>query len=226
MLYAAALSDIKPEIASVYVYGEHGDIVFAATDSFRLAEKKIDFISGKNILPVIIPIKNIPEIIRVLETISGNITISFNNSQISFEDKSLYLTSRLIDGIFPDYKQIIPKSFTTEAVVLKQDFANALRAANIFRDKFNQINILVDPQNKKTELQSKNPNIGENVICVDAALQGERIKLNFNHKYVFDGLQPVEKDSISLQFNGELKPMVIQGVGDKSFSYLVMPLNQ
>ena len=80
--YSAATSEIKPEIASIYMYGENGEIFFVATDSFRLAEKKIDFIPAKTISPIIIPLKNAPDIIRVFDTISGDVRVSFNNSQI------------------------------------------------------------------------------------------------------------------------------------------------
>src|SRR3989344_6477421 len=205
--YSAATGDIKPEIASVFVASDAGDIVFVATDSFRLAEKKIDFIASKTISPLIIPLRNIADIIRVFDTVSGDVLVSFNASQISFEYEGLYLTSRLIDGIFPDYKQIMPKGFLTEAVVLKQDLANALKSMNVFSGKFNQVTISAHPANKKLEFRSKSPDVGESSITLDAALRGEAITLHFNHKYIFDCLQSIPKDSVSLHFNGESKPM-------------------
>lgn len=224
--FAAATSDIKPEISSVFLSPDSGDLTFVATDSFRLAEKKIDFISEKNFSSLIIPLKNVADIIRVFDAASGDILVSFNESQIVFEHEGVYLASRLIDGIFPDYKQIMPKSFTTEAVMLKQDFANALRGANVFSGKWNHITMSIDPAHKKVELQSKNPDTGENTTNIEAALTGAPVSLRFNHKYVSDCLQSIFKDSISLECNGESKPMLVRGVGDRSFTYVVMPLNQ
>ncbi|HEY4486284.1 MAG TPA: DNA polymerase III subunit beta [Candidatus Paceibacterota bacterium] len=224
--YSAAQSDIKPEIASVYLYGEGEEVFFVATDSFRLAEKSIALSVKNQNIGLIIPFKNVIEIVRVFDTISGEVTVSWNTNQVSFEHEGVYITSRLIDGIYPDYKQIMPKGHTTEAVVLRQDFLNALKVSNLFSDRFNQITLSVNPRSKKFELRSKNPDIGENTIRVDAALSGDPVDLNFNHKYIIDCFQSLSKDSISIQLNGAGKPAIIKGVGDRSFAYLVMPLNQ
>jgi len=236
VLFSTSFSDIKPEISSVNIYTDSGDIVFAATDSFRLAEKKIKMKGSEKISSLLIPYKNISEIIRVFSIenlsisgnsdISGDISLVFNNNQISFKYGGMFVTSRLVEGVFPDYKQIFPKEFTTEIIVLKQDLINSLKLTNLFSDKFNQININVNKQKNIINISSQNTDIGENKIKLDGAITGENITLNFNHKYILDCFQSIPKDSVSLRFNGESKPVIIQGVGDKSFTYLVMPLNQ
>ena len=224
--YSASLSDIKPEISSIYIYTDSGNIVLAATDSFRLAEKKI-LIGDKQQFPsVIIPFKNTLEIIRILDTISGNVHIHFDKNQISFSSDNIYITSRLIDGIFPDYKQIIPKEFTTEVTLLKQDMFDALKISNIFSDKLNQIDFHVNPKENVFSISSRNADIGENTTNLDAALSGEELKLSFNYRYLVDCFSSITKDSVILQFSGEARPLVMKGVGDKSFMYLVMPLNK
>ncbi len=224
--YSASTSDIKPEIGSVYIYQKDDDMVFAATDSFRLAEKKMSIKSKAEGLHLLVPYKNIVEVIRVFEGTSENISIKFNKNQISFATSGTYVTSRVIDGIFPDYEQIIPKSFITEATVLKQDLLNSLKVSNIFADKFNRVDITVSPKGKTLELKSQNASIGENTFSVDAAIEGEEIKLGFNQKYIMDCFQSIKQESVVLRFAGAGKPLVIQGVGDKSFLYLIMPLNQ
>lgn len=224
--FSASTSDIKPEIASVNIHTDSGDMVFIATDSFRLAEKKVTYSGKTEISSILIPFKNVSEIIRVFDDELQDIKIKLNNNQISFQTDTMYLTSRIVDGVFPDYKQILPKEFKTEVILLKQDFINALKLTNLFSDKFNQINIKINPREKTLELNSKNIDVGENIVKLDAALSGEAIKLNFNHKYIIDCFQSIPKDSISLQLNGDGKPLVIRGVGDRSFTYLVMPLNQ
>ena len=130
--YSASFSDIKPEISSVFIYQENNDLVFVSTDSFRLAEKKIKMRNLEEIEGIIIPFKNIPEILRVIGGFLGIIRICFNKNQISFSFENTYLTSRIIDGVFPDYRQIIPKDIKTEATLLKQDLINALNLSNIF----------------------------------------------------------------------------------------------
>ena len=121
MYYSSSVSDVKPEISSVYIYSNEDSLVFVSTDSFRLAEKKVKIKNIEEINGILIPFKNISEIIRIFGEISGDLNICFNKNQISFSYNGIYLTSRLVDGVFPDYRQIIPKESKTEVVVLKQD---------------------------------------------------------------------------------------------------------
>lgn len=223
--YSASVSDIKPEISSIYIYPDDGNLVFVATDSFRLSEKKIKEKDG-DFDGILIPFKNISDIIRSFENNSEDIEFTFNKNQTSFYSNGIYLTTRLIEGIFPDYKQIMPKEFKTEVIVLKQDFGNVLKMANIFSDKFNQITLKVDISNKVFEVESKNQDTGENTTSVEASLSGEDITMSFNYKYISDCFQSIPEDSLILRFNGVNKPMVIKGVSDKTFTYLIMPMNR
>ena len=111
-------------------------------------------------------------------------------------------------------------------IVLKQDLINTLKLSNVFSDNFNQINIRVSPKEKILELRTKNANIGENTNRLAATVSGEEIEINFNYKYIIDCFQTINSDSVSLSLNGLNKPMVIRGVSDKSFTYLVMPMNR
>lgn len=224
--YSASVSDIKPETSSVCIYSDDGSLVFAATDSFRLAEKKIPLVEKVEVPTILLPFKNISSIIKVFDAQGGDIVVRFNSNQFSLSKDGLYLTSRIIDGVFPDYKQIIPKNFSTEAVILKQDLVNSLKIANVFSDKFNRLQVRVVPHEKRFELQTSNTDLGENTVRVDGAFSGDPASLSFNYKYIVDCLNSITKDSVSLRIDGESKPLVIQGVGDKSFLYLVMPLNQ
>ena len=184
-------------------------------------------IKGNEEIPgILIPFKNIPEILRIFGEIQDVVRVCFNKNQISFSSENIYLTSRIIDGVFPDYRQIIPKEFKVEAVVLKQDLLNALKLSNIFSDKFNQINLLIKPKEKIFELSSSNNDIGENKTFLDAALKGEEVSLGFNYKYFLDCFQSINTDSISIRLNQSSKPMVISGASDNSFTYLIMPMNR
>ena len=224
--YSASLSDIKPEISSIYIYPEENNLVFVATDSFRLAEKKIKTKKTEDFTGVIIPFKNTVEILKLFNETEGEIKVCFNKNQISFSHNGIYLTSKLIDGIFPDYKQIIPKNKNTEAITLKQDLLNALKLSNIFADKFNQINLNINPKKNIFELTSKNIDVGENKTKIEANTKGDDININFNHKYLLDCFQSIYQDSVSLQFDQENKPIIIRGARDNSFTYLIMPMNK
>lgn len=224
--YSASVSDIKPEISSVYIYSEESDLVFVSTDSFRLAEKKIKLKKSIENFNVLIPFKNIAEIMRVIGENNQNINICFNKNQISFSLDNIYLTSRIIDGIYPDYRQIIPKESKTEVVLLKQDLLNALKISNIFSDKFNQLNLSINTKDKIFEFSSSNNDVGENKTYLDAVLKGEDINLSFNYKYFLDAFASLSTDSVSIKLDGPQKPMVINSVSDNSFTYLIMPMNR
>jgi len=225
--YSSSNSTIKPELASVYIYERDKKIVFVGTDSFRLSEKKVLHKDVPDFNPLLIPIRNIPEIIRVLEHLGDeNIEIIFNENQISFTTNKIYLTSRLTDGTFPDYEQIIPKKFSTEVVLLKQDLLNVLKKINIFSDKFNLVTFNISTKKKSFTLYTQNSEVGETTETIQAAVTGEDLDINFNHRYINDCLQSITSDSISLSFDGMGKPVVIKGVSDPSYLYLVMPMNR
>lgn len=224
--YSASLTSIKPEQSSVYLYPHGKNIVFVSTDSFRLAEKTVPSPRTTEFPPILIPLKNLSDIIRVFEYKGGEVEVHLSETQISFLFDKLYLTSRLVDGDFPDYKQIIPKEQTTEAVVLKQDLVSAFKKITIFADRFNQVSFSVKPSKKVFTLSSSNSDVGETVETVNAALSGDDLNINFNHKYVTDCLQSIHSDSVSLVFSGINKPIVVKGVSDNTFLYLVMPMNR
>lgn len=224
--YSSSVSEIKPEIGSVYIYPEDDLLVFVATDSFRLAEKKVKIKQKVSFSGLLIPLKNTIEIIRVFEGRDEELKVTIQKNQISFSTEDIYLTSRIVDGNFPDYKQIIPKGSNTEATVLKQDFISSLKISNIFSDKFNQITLKVNPGEKFFEVESNNTDIGENTTLISGALSGENVSANFNYKYILDCFQSISSDSINLQLNGKNKPMIIKPIGDTSFMYLVMPMNR
>ena len=225
--YSAAVTSMKPELSSVYIYhdGEES-LVFVATDSFRLAEKKIRTKKTKDFGNVLIPFKNVTEIVRTLEGVKDPVEVVINGNQIAFSWSGAYVVSRIIDGTFPDYKQIIPKESKTEAILLKQDFIQSLKLANVFSDAFNQVVIRVVPGEKLFEIVTRNNDVGENHNTLEAVLKGEDLTISFNYKYIVDCFQSVATDSITLYFQGLGRPLVVRGVSDQSFMYLVMPMNK
>ncbi|MBI3633906.1 MAG: DNA polymerase III subunit beta [Candidatus Vogelbacteria bacterium] len=225
VVYATSLSDMKPEIASVFIYSDNDELVFVSTDSFRLAEKQITRQQKDKKMSIILPFKNAMEIARIFEQSKDILDIYFNKNQISIVSPSVYFTSRIVGGIFPDYRQIIPKEKKTEVVVLKKDLADSIKVSNIFSDKFNQINIKVIPEDSLFEISSRNQDRGESSTRVPATVEGEAVDINLNARYILDCLPSISEDSIHIILNGSNKPVIIKGVGDASFLYLVMPMN-
>ena len=224
--YSASNSSIKPELASVHVYPGGSELVFVATDSFRLAEKKIYYKNPTDFQPVLIPYKNVPDIIKILEGLNSEITVYFDKNQIEIALGNNKIISRVIDGSFPDYKQIIPKTVHTEATILKTDLVNIIRSAQVFSDSFNQIRFKFDSKINKIIVTSKNNDVGEFSESLESKITGDDLEISFNYKYIVDCMQSVESDSLSLALSGPGKPMIVRGLSDKSFMYIVMPMNK
>lgn len=224
--YSASISSIKPELSSVYIYPDDQVLIFVSTDSFRLAEKKIHFKKTTEFQPVLLPYKNIQDIIKILEGVDDEVFIYFDNNQIGITFGQNRIISRVIEGSFPDYKQVIPKTSETEITILKDDLIKTVKLAQVFSDNLNQIKFKINPSYKYIELTSKNNDIGEYKEEIPAKITGSKLEINFNHKYIMDSMQSIESDTLNLSFFGLGKPMVIRGGGDGSFMYLVMPMNR
>jgi DNA polymerase-3 subunit beta len=224
--YCASTSAIKPELQSVLIYGEAGKIITAATDSFRLAEKTVSLRSQGSISQLLLPARNATELYRILETSTGDSEVYYNEHQISTHIGPVYYTSRLLDGAFPNYRQIVPKTFATEAVVLREDMAQALKALSIFADKSSQVSFVIDPSKKAILLSSRNPDVGEQTSTLRATISGESVSVNFNGRYLADSLQAITGESVRLHSNGPGKPLLVKDAADDSFFYLAMPMNR
>jgi DNA polymerase-3 subunit beta len=220
----ASTSTVRPELASVLVSAEGGVLKAVATDSFRLAEKRTS-IQGK--LPpfsMLIPAKNAIDILQALP--AEDIALSLDEHQCAFSWKNGVLTTRLVASSYPDYTQIIPKSFVTEATVLRKDFELGLRRVAVFSDAFQKIRIQLSSSGKEVVLAARNSDIGESTEHIAASVTGDAIELSFNHRYLAAPLSLIGTDSITLSASGIGRAAVMRGAGDNSFLYLVMPMNQ
>ncbi|MDO8561667.1 MAG: DNA polymerase III subunit beta, partial [bacterium] len=225
--YAASLSMIRPELGSVYISIKKDGLVCVATDSFRLAEKKVKGPFGHDGGEILIPLKHAGELIYILEHIQDeNVVLHVADSQLTVDSESLHFVSRVADGTFPNYQEIIPKEFVTEATVLKNDFAEMLRKARVFSGNDQHVGLHLYPKRKIFTATAQSPDVGEMSDSIDAAISGEDIDINFHIGYLSDCVSSIDSDSIILGFGGISKPLVIRGVSDSSFTYLAMPLNR
>lgn len=225
--YAASLSDIKPEISSVFIYTEGSYLVFVSTDSFRLAEKKIVKVLGE-CEGIILPIKNALDMSRIIsDTEEGEkLYIGFSDNQMVIKTNTMYITSRLVQGSFPDYRRIIPTVFTTQAKVLLQDFKKAMKITQLFTDKFHYIELQFSSEGGEIICTSSNKDVGETSCKTPVSFTGNNCVLSLNHRYIAECLGSFIDDSVILQLEDVKKPLVIQGGHDASFTYLIMPMSR
>lgn len=220
----ASVSTVRPELASVLVSAEGGILTAVATDSFRLAEKKLSVSGTVEPFSMLIPAKNAVDLIQALP--DEAVTLSLDEHQCAFVWSTGILTTRLVSANYPDYGQIIPKSFVAEATVLRKDFEAALRSTAIFSDAFQKVRLSLDPGEKRVSLSAQNADVGDASESIAAAISGEAAELSFNHRYLAAPLSSIGAESITLSASGIGRAMVMRGAGDASFLYLVMPMNQ
>ncbi len=220
----ASTSTVRPELASVLISAEGGQLKAVATDSFRLAEKKISLTGSITPFSMLIPAKNALDIVQTLPV--EDISVALDEHQCAMSWKGGLVTTRLVAANYPDYAQIIPKSFLAEANLIKKDFETALRRTAVFSDTFQKVRLAFDPGSKRIQLSAQNADIGESNEEVAGAVSGDSIELSFNHRYLTAALSIIPSESITLSASGIGRALVMRGTGDSSFLYLVMPMNQ
>lgn len=226
VVFAASQTSIKPELGSVYVQQkkEHS-LTFVATDSFRLMEKTVPQKSLVLDQSIMIPSKNAIELARVCDVVEGDAELIINENQCGMKFSSgVYFTTRLVTGSFPDYEQIIPKEYVAHVTLLKEDLLRTFKKTSIFLNKFRQVSLTIT--DKSLTVASQNAEVGHTTNTVNASTEGEELTLSFNQQYIMDPLSHIQDDSVKMSFAGLGRAMVIKGVSDTTFRYLVMPMNK
>lgn len=220
----ASSSTVRPELASIYLSIEGGVLTAVATDSFRLAEKKVPLSNKGTQGKFLIPAKNALEIAQALP--DDDIIMSFDDHQCAFVGNKGMLVSRLTNATYPDYRQIVPKESIVEATVLRKDLEAALKRTTIFSDAFQKVRASFNPKKNTFSLFARNADVGESTETLPAHVSGSDLDLSFNHRYLSAVLALTTAESLSLTAAGIGRPLIIRGVGDTSLLYLVSPMNQ
>ncbi len=220
----ASSSTVRPELASLYLSIEKSVLTAVATDSFRLAEKKVPLSNKGTQGKFLIPAKNALEIAQALP--DDDIIMSFDEHQCAFVGNMGMIVSRLTNATYPDYRQIIPKESVVEGIILKKDFETALKRTTVFSDSFQKVRVRFDPKKNIFSFFAKNSDIGESTETIPARISGSALDISFNHRYLTAALSLTNAESLSLVAAGIGRPLIIKGVGDTSLLYLVSPMNQ
>ena len=235
IINAIQISEIRPEISGMLLDFQVTHPKFAGTDSFRLAEKTINesnyTTSFQRGFKVIIPLKTMQEVLRTL--VKGEVSIFIDPNQILFSSNGgssggkddLQIISRLIDGNYPDYDPITPKSFETEIVLEREQLLNAVKLVSTFSGKVNDIRMKVKNDKKVLEIYSVNQLLGENKYLVPAKVKGEEFEVSFNWRYLMDGLKNFTGQDIFLGINGNHRAAILKNSTDGTYFYILMPIN-
>jgi len=228
----AAQSASRPEISGIYFSFVKNTLTIAATDSFRLAEKKFQLEQGvQNNHSFILPQKSARMLLNILEERNGQLTILFSVNQVMvelpFADKKhphIQVTSRLIEGEYPNYQEIIPGQFKTTATINRDEFLNQIKTASLFANRNNEVKLSLNPTKKEIGVFTQNPGVGESHSSLPGTIEGEPIDVSFNYKFLVDGLQNIKSSEIVFEASGSEGPCVLKPVADASYLYVVMPI--
>lgn len=223
VVFAAAYSETQPEISGVLFTFEENSLKLVATDRYRLAEKAIVLVGGtpKN---VIVPNKAVQELSKALG--AGNeetVKIYFGSNQAMFKFGETEIITRLIDGQYPDYKQIIPQVFNTEIFLTTEDMTQAMRTAGIFTQTGNNVTLEFSEPGELL-VSSSSGDLGESKVNVPCKVVGTEGRIIFNHRYILDCLSSLNTKNITFQIINENSPAVLTSEELPGYVYLVMPI--
>ena len=223
---SAQTNDLRPELNAVLLAYSGDEIILAATDSFRLAEKKLAAsqyeTEVKDPFRALVPLKTAAELARIIRD-EDLVKIYRDANQILFAADRFRLTSRVLEGNFPDYAAILPQAFDTEIYLDRQELINALKLAGVFSSKVSEIKIRTSENNKSIEVFSHDQS-GENNYLLPARVQGKPREISFNWRFLLDGLRALKTEDIFWGINEENKPALLRSPQDGSYFYVLMPI--
>ena len=232
--FAAADDDTRPVLTGVLVQVSDEKITFAAADAFRLAVRIAPLPGDDHPRgDILIPARTLSELARILPAEGPvEMIVTPNRSQVLFHTPQLDLVSRLIEGTFPNFRQIIPKEHSTRAVVETKRFAEAAKRAELFaRDSSNITRVKINPGGNDglepgaITVEATAEDLGDNTDVLDAAVDGPEMQIIFNVKYLSEVLAVIGSSEVALEANAPTKPGVIRPVGEHDYTYVIMPMH-
>lgn len=236
VVFAVSTSETRLELSGVFFGFNSEKLVLAATDSYRLAEKEVSIKnnSKNNQQNIIVPAKTLQELIRILSSLKeggevGDDEIKFyiSDNQILFTVQSTELISRLIEGQYPDYKQIIPTNTKTSAMINRMELVRAVKATSLFsKTSINDVNLDIPKEKNQVVISSTSDQAGESIVSLEASTNGDDNGVVVNYKYLLDGLNNIDGENVKVEVVDNNTPCLLRSEKDKNYLYIIMPIKQ
>ncbi len=221
---AASRDDMRPVLTGVFVTGSGSEMTMVATDSYRLAVKRTELkaeLGGE--IEANIPARALRELGRILSTEAAEeAAVTLLPNQAVFEAGSILLTTRLIDGQFPNYRQLLPESYEHDVRLPRSDFLDVVRRVSQLAQRNAPLRLAFGPG--ELTVAAETPDVGDAVETMPAAFEGETLEIGFNPEFLREGIESVEGDEVMLRLISPLRPGLMQPVDNEDFRYLVMPI--
>lgn len=222
-IITASTDSTRPVLTGVYWHAHEGWIFLAATDGYRLSERRL--VETKSEVAAIIPTQTLQEVLRTIVDETETVEVLFDESQVRFRLNDAEVISRLIDGNFPDYRQLIPAKSDITATMNKSEFTRVNKIAGLFaRESGGSVIVTVDSDKGTVSLHSIASELGENTSELDAEIEGDG-QVTLNSRYLTEALGVTDADTISFSFSGKLSPIIIKSTKkDTNYYHVIMPL--
>ncbi len=222
-IITASSDSTRPVLTGVYWHSFEGQLFLAATDGYRLSERRL--VDTNSEVAAIIPTPTLQEVLRTIVDDESEVDILFDETQVRFRINDAEVISRLIDGNFPDYRQLIPKKTDTKIVIDKQEFTRIVKIASLFaRESGGSITITADNEKKVLSIHSIASELGENTSEIGANVTGDG-QITLNSRYLLEALSVIDGDTVEFGFSGKLAPSVIRSTDkDANYYHIIMPL--
>jgi DNA polymerase III subunit beta len=233
VVFAASSDEARPVLMGAKISIEENEVVMAAADGFRISVKRTPLSAAiANPISIIVPAKALVELARVAVDSEQAITMTVppGRGQVIFTLKDVEVASQLIEGKFPDYNQIIPRSFKTRTVLTTQSILSACKRAEVFaREGSNVVRMNIKPAGDSTmgsvEISAINEETGKSDEGIDANIEGTNLLIAFNVKFLREVLEVVKTPTVALETTAPNTPGVIKPVGDESYVHVIMPMH-
>jgi len=213
----------RPVLTGVYWHSHEGQLYLASTDGYRLSERKL--VETKSEVSAIIPTQTLQEVLRNITEESEQIDILFDETQVRFRINDLEIISRLIDGNFPDYRQLLPKSLETLIKLNKADFVRITKIAGLFaRESGGSVTLTADKAKKTLSIHSIASQMGENTSETSAEVS-EDGQITLNSRYLSEALSVIDGDEVEFGFSGKIAPCLLKSTKENTnYYHIIMPL--
>jgi DNA polymerase-3 subunit beta len=217
---AASRDESRPVLTGILVSFSAGKLVMAATDSYRLAVKETELDGNAPELEAIVPSRALQELARIASS-GDTVEVGVHENQVVFVSEGIWLTTRRIDGQFPNYRQLLPEQFEHELTLPRGELLDVVRRAAVMIQRATPLQLRF--ADGELTVIARTHDVGESKESMPAAFSGDTLEIGFNADFLRDGLESMDGDDVRLKLISPLRPAVIQGDGD-DFTYLVMPI--
>jgi len=222
VVFAASNDETRPVLTGVLLQTTNGKLFAAATDSYRLAEKRLG--ANKEDIRVLVPASALQDLLRVLGDGDDEVRATHDDLQILFQAGDVELVTRLVEGKYPDYRKLIPEKFATGVTLKRADLINITKVSSLFaRESAGSVTIEVDEDKQALSIRSVASQLGENTATATGKVTGSG-SITLNSRYLLDGLNALDGDEVRFGFNGKLEPTLLTDPTNDDYHHIIMPL--